>query len=191
MENKNQETPDFQRYQYGALAGDLLEQGSKYVTGALEVLAGEKGLDLGEEAEGFIRGTQSSEEGVKTAIQIYNAKFQKKFGENDISSLGSWYDPVLRGLDKEGKDKILEVLGKHDISISGLREEITKAAYILKAPKELFAEDKKDKAKEVLKRYQEVAQVLNTLDSYKMETLRPDAVNATRVTELKGLASKL
>jgi len=59
--------PAYEKYQYAGLAGNLYnsKESKRFAPGALEVLAGAKGLNLGEEALGFVRGTQASEKGIE------------------------------------------------------------------------------------------------------------------------------
>jgi hypothetical protein len=97
------ELPDFMKYQYGASAARLLgsKESAMYAPSALEVLAGDKGLKLGDDAVGFIRGTQASEKGTQTAAGIYAEKFYEARGTYKPSQLVSWYDSVLNGLDKK------------------------------------------------------------------------------------------
>jgi hypothetical protein len=186
---------DFKRYQYGAAAAYLAstEDGGRYAPGALEVLAGAKGLNLGEDAEGFIRGTQASEDGVTTAIAVYASKFEEKRGEYKPSELVDWYGSALGGLESGDRDKIVGALNRHDETIKSIREKYAKAKYMTdkKAPKGLFSNDQIAEAKETIARYKDVMDVMQTLDRYSYESLRPDAVDTTRMQELKNLASKL
>lgn len=185
--------PNFQQYQYGALAARLAssEENARFAPSALEILAGAKGLNLGEESLGFIKGTQASEEGIKTAINVYSGQFEKKRGEYKPEELATWYAPILKGLDKSETDKILSVLYEHDETLNSIREDYGRATYMIKAPKGLFTDEQKAQAKGIKEKYDKVLSVMNVLDSYKFETLRGDAVDATRKADLKNLASKL
>ncbi|MCX6749156.1 MAG: hypothetical protein NTW17_00215 [Candidatus Pacearchaeota archaeon] len=187
------EALSFEKYQYGALAGRLasLEDSARFAPSALEILAGSKGLNLGEEALGFIKGTQASEEGIKTAIQTYAGQFEKKRAEYKPAELAEWYAPVLKGLDEAEVTKILATLNEHDETINSIKEGYNRADYILKAPKGLFNEEQLANAKKTKEKYEKTLLVMQTLDNYKFETLRTDAVDETRKADLKGLASKL
>jgi hypothetical protein len=184
---------NFEEYQYGALAARLAgsEENARFAPSALEILAGSKGLNLGEKALGFIRGTQASEDGMKTAINIYGGQFEEKRGEYKPAELTSWYQPLIADLSKEDQDKILAALNEHDETLASIREGYGKATYIIKAPKGLFTDEQKNAAKKVKEKYERVLLVMQTLDSYKFESLRGDAVDSTRKTDLKNLASKL
>lgn len=196
MARQNQPQPlAFEEYQYGALANYLAhsEESSRFAPGALEVLAGDKGLKLGEKAEGFVKGTIASDEGVATAINAYAGAFYEERDKYKPSQLTSWYTPVLAGLDKESKDQILGELTKHDETIESIKKKMAKSEYILdkKAPKGFHPDDVVEKAKKTQKKYRGFSLALESLDKYMFENLRVDAVNSTRVRDLKGLASKL
>jgi len=187
----------FEKYQYGALAGYLAssddESTKRFAASALEVLAGPKGFNLGEEAEGFVRGTQASDKGIQTAIGTYAGIFQEKRGEYKPSDLASWYAPVLSGLDDESKGKIDRELSKHDETLKDIEKKLQKSAYILdkKAPKGFHSNDAIESAKATRQKYAGVFTVMSTLDKYMFENLRVDAVDASRIEDLKNLASKL
>lgn len=188
-------TLDFEKYQYAGLAANLAisREGAKYAPGALEVLAGAKGLDLGEEALGFIEGTKASEEGIKTAINNYVKKFQDERGKYKPVDLTDWYDSVLSDLGKEEREKFERTLGEHDETLKSINEQYDQASYIASddAPEGVFTPDQIADAKKTLKKYEDLMTVLNILDTYKFEELRPDAVEVTRKRSLERLAKKL
>ena len=187
-----QERTDFGRYQYAALAARLAssQESSRFAPGALEVLAGSKGLNLGEESLGFVRGTQASEEGIQKAINVYAKQFEEKRGAYKPSELASWYGSVFSGLDKTEKDKILALLN-YDETIKEIREKLQDALVVSKASDRLFTPEKKAEAKKIIEKYQTVFSLMETLDSYKFESLRGDAVDTERTNTLKDMASKL
>lgn len=115
----------YKDYQYGALASRLLgtEESRQYAPSSLEVLAGAKGLNLGEEALGFVRGTQASEEGIKTASDVYNSNFEEKRGEYSPAQLVDWYNPLLSDLDSDVRDRITNYLGKYKEPLKNIRED--------------------------------------------------------------------
>ena len=197
MANERQPTAysDFEKYQYGALAKGLWEseESKRYGPSALEVLAGEKGLNLGEEALGFVRGTQASEKGIQTASDVYASKFEEKRGEYSPAQLTGWYNPLLSDLDSDSKDKITNYLEKYTEPLKVIREDYADALNTLdkKAKKGKFSQEEINKAQDTKKKYEEILGVLSVLDNYKFETLRPEAVNTARKQDLKDLASKL
>ena len=191
------ETLSFEQYQYGALAANLAQSNEgEFASGALEVLAGAKGLNLGEEALGFIRGTQASEEGIKTAISTYNKQFQDERSKYKPADLADWYDSVLKGLKKEDKEEYLSTLGKHDETIKTIRKKVKIASRIVKAQEDddikgEYTPEQVSKAKETMDKYRNVFSVMAALDQYKFEELRPVAVEAARKKDLEALAKKL
>lgn len=180
---------NFIPYQYGALAGILANsnESKRHAPSALEVLAGEKGLNLGEESLGFVRGTQASEEGIATAINVYAKNFKEKRGTYKPVELADWYAPVLSDLDEQERKKVIEYLGKYDENLESIEKKVATAGYILgkDAPEGLFTDKQKSEARETLEKYGKLMSILNVLDTYKFETLRPDAVNTTRGKDLK------
>ena len=191
-------TPDFQKYQYAGLAASLAtsEESAKYIPGALEVLAGAKGLNLGEEALGFIRGTQASKEGIETAINVYNQKFQEERGKYKPIDLSKWYDSVLTNLKDTEKTKILTALEKYDETIKDIGKKVKLALRVVNSQedddlKDEYTPEQVSEAKDTLKKYQDVVSVMAALDNYKFEELRSDAVEATRKISLESLVKKL
>ncbi|MEX2016863.1 MAG: hypothetical protein WD876_00100, partial [Candidatus Pacearchaeota archaeon] len=68
-EKKQADYSSFEKYMYGALAGRMLAAGNEgYAESSLEILAGKKGLNLGEEALKFHEAF-----GEQTKEQIANA----------------------------------------------------------------------------------------------------------------------
>ena len=197
MVNEQRQLPDFQKYQYGALAGRLAqsEESSRYAPSALEMLAGPRGINLGLDAIEYHNsfGEQTQEQ-IAKSIRVYSGKFEEKRGEyKPVELANGWYGAVLNSLDKEDKDKILAVLGRHDETLGNITKKAQKAAYTVKAPKDsgLFTPEQKAEAEETLGKYQRVLRIIEALDRYTFEGLRPDAVKASEKQELKGLASQL
>ena len=194
-------TPDFssfEKYMFGALAGRLAssEESSRFAPNALELLAGSKGLNLGKEAEGFVKGTYASKEGIQTAIGIYGGMFEKERGQYSPADLTEWYMPLLSDLEKEEKEKIVEILGKHAESTQEINKRYLKAVRVVKDSedenlKELHDKKKVSESKEILEKYREIMSTLRVLDEYKFENLRPDVIDEARKKDLKNLASKL
>ena len=194
-QSQGRQLPDFMKYQYGALAGRLAqsEESGRYAPSALEMLAGSKGLNLGEEAQGFIRGTNASEDGIKTAIGIYAKKFQEKRGEYKPVELASWYSNVLSSISPEDAKKITGKLSEYDETLSDINKKYIAADHLLSGVNKgiKFDDEKIAQAKKIKEKYQLVLEVLGMLDNYTFEDLRTDAVKTARKTELNGLASRL
>jgi hypothetical protein len=189
-----QKSYDFEQYQYGALAGRLAQskESARFAPGALEILAGAKGLGLSDEAIKYHKsfGEQSPEQ-IGSAIRAYAGQFEEKRARYKPGELADWYQPVLEGLDQTEKDKIVAYLKTYDESLGQINENLEDASTISEASDRLYTPEKKAEAKRILERYQPLAALLQTLDSYKFESLRLDAVDSERVKKLKDLASKL
>ncbi len=181
----------FEQYQHGALAAQLLREKSPYTANALEVLAGERGLNLGEEAEGFVKGTYASQKGIETATKIYSDKFDEERGTYTPGEAARWYDPVLEGLEPEERASIVGILESKDETIADITKKVGDAAYVLQSPEGMFTEDKLSEARSTIEKYQGVMKVMGDLDQYSIENLRPEATNEARLQNLKGLAAEI
>jgi len=191
---KQAKKQEFERYAYGSAAAQLASDkaSSRYAGGALEVLAGKKGVNLGEEAEGFIIGTLASPKGIQDASENYNGKFNKYRGEIKVGDLGEWYGSTLTGLNATEKAKILAEFDKFkDKNLGAILKKATNASYQLEDPDNNFNKEVKNKATDTLKKYANLLNMMDILDNYKNEEMRPDAVKATRKKDLKNLTSKL
>ena len=198
MTDEKQDYSSFERYMYGALAGRFLQskENARHTPSALEVLAGAKGLNLGEEAEGFIKGTQASEKGIQTAVGIYAGKFEEKRGEYSPSQLSQFYLPILDGLENGTRETILRHIKEYTEPLKEIIKKYKRAAKIVEESedddfKDMYTPEQVSEAKKTAEKYGKVLNTLQKLDEYKFETLRPDAVDVTRKSELKNLASKL
>lgn len=184
---------EFERYQYGALSARLLADkgSSRFAPSALEVLAGVKGLNLGEESLEFIKSYgEITPEQLKNATGVYAQKFEEKRGSYKPQELEPWYDSILTGLKPTEREKILAQL-KCDETLNQIREKYEDAQTVHDASDRLFTPEKKAEAKKTLENYQNLLGLIGILDSYKFESLRGDAVDVERVNTLKSLASKL
>ncbi|MFH1311070.1 MAG: hypothetical protein ABIH65_01555 [Nanoarchaeota archaeon] len=198
MEKRSKQitAPDFEKYQYGALAARLYnsKESNMYAPSALEVLAGKDGLNLGEEALGFIRGTQASDKGIQTAIGVYAGQFEQKRGQYNLSELlNKWYSPVLAGLDKTDIDKIRSKLGESKETYAEINEKYIEAEHVIEGIKKGIktSEEKIADAIKTLQKYEEIKKIVDILDDYKFESLRTKAVDVSRIQDLKGLASRI
>ena len=193
----------FEKYQYGALAERMFasKENPEHGVSALETMVGKKGLNLGEENLGFFRGAlEAYRKGEKSALQNsaqnYANIFEQEKGKYKPLDMAAWYDSVLRDLDKEDKDKIIGELGKHKETIKEITKKVKKASLILETQgdedlKDEYTPEQVSKARETLQKYANIRSVLQTLDNYKLDELRPEIVNESRKKDLKGLASKL
>ena len=195
-QSQGRQLPDFMKYRYGALAGRLAqsEESARYAPSALEMLAGSKGLNLGEEALEFHKsyGEQTPEQ-IQNSAKVYYQKFQEKRGEYKPVELASWYSDVLSSISPEDAKKITGKLAEYDETLASINEKYVAADHLLSGVKKgiKYADDKIAEAKKIKEKYQVVLQIIGILDNYTFEDLRTDAVKTARKTELEGLASRL
>lgn len=171
---------EFEKYAFGALAKQLYERGEKaYAAGALEALAGKDGLDLGEEAQGFIQGAYASENGIQTAIQIYQQTFAEKRGQEKIKDLFSWYNPILGNATSQQSANIQTIFDV-DETLGDVTNKVLEAQHILSSPQGMFNQAEIDAAKDTANKYQGVVELLGQLDNFMYEDMRPVAVSRAR-----------
>jgi len=195
METERQ-TPDYSnlaKYQYGALAAQFLEEkNTSYANGSLEMLASKEGLNLGEEAEGFIRGTQASEKGIQTAVNIYLGAFEEAKGEYSPADLTGWYSDVISGLGDEESGRITQYLGEYKESWKDIARKVIGANHTIKgAGTGANTPEQIAEAQKIMEKYSVVFNLIRDLDRYHFEKLRPKATEKARMNELKELASRL
>lgn len=191
---KEAKKSDFERFQYGYLAASLLGKGedSKYVQGSLELLAGKEGLNLSEDAQGFVQATFASDESIQTATGIYGNQFQDKLKGVSVSEYYSWYNPQLAGLDDADKKRFDSAMDAFKgEKVGEINKKIRLATTKLKAPQGDYSDAEIDEARKTYQKYEKYLAVTQTLDGYKFESLKSNAVDAARKKELKTLASKL
>lgn len=190
---KTETAPNFQKFQYGYLAGRLLMDGdSKYISGSLELLAGKEGLNLSKEAQGFVKATFASEESLKRAAAIYSGSFQEALSGVKVSDYYKWFSEELGGLSDEAKSKFSkEVNNFGSEEYISLMKKIGKAERISKNEDGEYSKEKIENANKDLQKYQGISLVLGNLQNYKMEKLRSKAVEVTRSKDLESLAQTL
>ncbi|MBU2616097.1 MAG: hypothetical protein KKC19_03260 [Nanoarchaeota archaeon] len=192
---EQEQTPDystFEKYQYGALAARFLNQKDEQsARSSLELLAGKGGLNLGEEAEGFIRGTQASEKGIQTATEIYSGKFGEAQGGYSPSDLSGWYSDILSDLGGDESARITQYLKDFSESYEGIIAKMVKADHILKG-RELEASNPEQitEAEETFKKYGNLTNLVQKLTGYKFDILCKNVTVVNMKNELGELASK-
>ena len=193
-------TPKFEDYAYGGLAGMLAEAGEvSYADCALRTLAGPKGFAFGPGVKGFVDEALATEESVKRTARNYAHRFQEERYALKPSDLVSFYSPALSGLDEKAKAKIVDSLGKYDITIGDITKEVTKASQVLEYLEQFgeedtskaYGEDATTEANETIKKYRDVVSTMRILDKYTFESMRPEAVEVTRKRDLEALAEQL
>jgi len=185
------ETPGYQKYQYGALAGRFFnsEESREFTDGAFFVLAEDLGIE--EYGKHFIEGTLESEEGTKKAARGYSKDFENAFNSQK-PSIDGWYSSTLNGLSDDEKATIKNVFLEHkDKSYAQIQKEAQEAMYKTKAPEGMYSKEEISKNRKILEKYEKFIILKGKLDTYKFETLREKAVEMSRLRNLKDLTSKL
>lgn len=192
-QDSTEKKSDFQKYQYAYLAGVLTQKGEEeYVPGSLELLAGKDGLNLSDDAMGFVRGANASKEGIDTVKGIYSEKYFKALENTTVDQYIKWYGDVLKDIPEEERSKILKVLKeKGSEKIGKIQKEFINAQKIIEDKTDLFTEKHKEDAKNFLQKYQAFLGAYSTLEKYKTEELRSNAVNVSKKNDLSELVSKL
>ena len=129
-------------------------------------------------------------------LRLSNAEPGSVTHELQHLALGKEYFPGGKGLKKEEKEKYLSTLGNHNETIGAIRKKAKIASRVVKSQEDddfkgEYTPEQLSEAKDTLKKYQDVLTVIATLDSYKLEELRPDAVKAERKQSLEALAKNL
>jgi hypothetical protein len=185
-------------YDFGAVAARLgqSEEGAKYVTGALDVLA-DKGLHLGKEARGFIEAAYASKEGIQKASTVYGQKFEEEKENLTPSQILAQYTGVLKGLEKAEKDKFEAIFADEETPLSKITKEYQHAAEVLQIEKanpnsKLINGDMVTRAKEIVEKYNPLLLTINSFEEFGLhEKHRGAAVEATRKRSMSGLAKRL
>lgn len=202
---QRQETPDYselKKYEYANLAAEFMksEETRDFVPGALENLVGSKGLNLSKDAIGVMTafGTfdlddEASIKRITRGISTYNARFEKAKGSFSPAALAGWYGPLLSDLDEDSRKKINDYLMKNGKGYGSMIKAIADAENTLdpRAAEGKFTDEQKEAARKTRDKYAMIIQVIQLLDKYKRELLRPAAASSTRKQNLKDLASQL
>ncbi|MBT4257832.1 hypothetical protein HOD88_01455 [archaeon] len=194
---QTQETPTTD-YKYGMIAAKLAssQDGAKYVTGALDVLA-KNGLHLGEEAQGFISGAYASQEGIKTAIGTYAGQFVEQRGKTTPSEFLAQYGGVLKGLEPEEKERIEAVFSDETTTIAKITAKYDEAMGVIQFaegnPKsKLITQEQVVAATKTRDRYAPLVEAMDKVEQFGLhEAGRSAAVEASRKRSMGGLARTL
>ena len=176
---------DLTRYQYGSLAGRLLqsEEGRAYVNGALEQYASERGIE--ESAEGFIQGSRASEKGLEIAAMNYARKYEKAMGELTVKELYDTYEEYFGdGLSNEEKEIVRKKYEANNTNVGELKKKIAELQHDEKSPN---AKKRKEAEKE-LENYEDITSMFAIIQDNLYKNLLPKAVERTNQARLKMLA---
>ena len=178
---------DLTRYQYGALAGRLLQskENQAYVPGALEQLASDLGIE--ETAEGFIQGSMVSDKGLQTAVMTYAGKYEKAMSDLTVKELYSTYKECFKGeLSNEEKETIDKKYLFNSTNVGEIMKELAKLQHKAQSPDA----KEKESAKKELEKYQDFTQMLMIIQDNMYKNLLPKAIERTNQERLKMLAQE-
>ena len=178
---------DLTRYQYGSLAGRLLQSkdGQMYAPGALEQLASDLGIE--ESAEGFIHGAMASKEGLETAVMTYAGKHGKAEGELSVKDFYNIYKEFFEdGLSNEEKEIVKSKYVSNDVNVGEIKGKIAELQHDAGSPNA----EKRKKAEKELEKYQDIIQMFAIVQDNLYKNLLPKAIERTNQTRLKMLAQK-
>ncbi|MCK4647852.1 hypothetical protein KAT24_02910 [Candidatus Pacearchaeota archaeon] len=177
---------DLTQYQYGALAGRLLQskEGQMYVPGALEELAS----DMGYESDSpFVIGTNASNEGIQAAVNNAYGRYEKAEGELSIKDFYNTYKEYFEdGLSDEEKEIVKGKYVSNDANVGEIKGKIAELQHDAGSPN---AEKRKEAEKE-LEKYQDIIQMFAIVQDNLYKNLLPKAIERTNQTRLKMLAKK-
>ncbi len=182
------------RYERGELARRLIgsEDGQKHLGSTLEQLAYDLGMTG--DPKGFVEGVMASKQGIETTVGNYVGKRQDAMSSVTVQELSGYYGETLDSyLDGTEAGKIKAELGKFsDETFGDITKKLKKAKYDLDGEEHgELSDEKKNSAEAVLKKYENVMLILQTLENDKMEKLRPSVVEKSHKKELKEIAGKL
>jgi hypothetical protein len=182
----------YQKTEGAALAASLLQKKEKYlVPGALEYLVGKDGLNLSPEAVGVIAGATANEESINTTLEVYLKAYNETKNNTPVSELLNWYSSVLQGTSSDAK-KVQDAILKYGNKTYGaIRKEIENAQWKLDDPNNNISDAEKAKAKETLEGYKHYIDAMTFLESYRLEEMRPKAVEISKRRNLEKLAQRL
>ncbi len=169
---------EVQRYEFGGVTSRLVAQKDMdNAKGAVKRLAAEsRDSKFSDPAFDYLA---SSDAGVRYAASAYGKRHMDALGQMTIGALYSLrYEPVLKQYLKSDEiAKVKEVLDQFSKETYGhVVEEVAKAHEKVESRTENFSDEQKRDAKKVLKKYAEVYEALNLLESANFENLRPKAV---------------
>lgn len=185
---------DLNRYQYADVAARFSqnENEAHFVPSTLEKLVSGFGIDK-DVLEGLKAGTFASEEGIKTAVNIYAGKYHKSLGTLKVSEFYDVRYSTLKSL--LGEEKAMEAkvnLEKYkDQSVASITKKVEQANAILKDKTGLFDEDKKAEAKKTLEKLGAVYNIIQLIEQRRFEELRNDATKSFYKDSITEFLSKI
>lgn len=183
------------QYEYGALAGRLLERDPGLASQSLLLLNEELNID-GATRELLDKAVYDNKEGIKKAAEIYSGRYSEIRDSLTVGELLPYYDDILNYLERgEDNTVIKEELEKFSgEKLGDIHEELRKASYLLQGVEErLYDASKKEKddAKATMKKYGDLMTIFQVLENAKLEQLRPKVVERHTKRNLEALARNI
>ncbi len=133
-----------------------------------------------DDAEGVVAGALASGEGIKKALEVYTGKYSKALGNMRMGQFldAEVYGNTLRDFLGENSPEYQRATREFERfseeNYSDILKKIKKAEAIKKNAKALgLSDDDVEQAKDTLKKYERVRNILNTLELNKLDALRP------------------
>ena len=186
--------PDHEILTYGGLSAYLANRkgDEKHTKGALTINAGPKGVDLNPLQRGYMKGSFSNAESIKNTGNIYGEEYGKAIGKVTVGELAAYYAPLMRGVDDETVANIASIMDEVKGKTRGSIEDAYEDAQLVLSDKHgRFTPADKANAKKTLRKYTPVIALFEKFDEYTFEGVRPEAVDITRVSDLKNLSDRL
>ena len=185
-------------YEPAVLAARLSKSDPAYVGSALEI-QGER-LTLDDATRKLLReGVYNNQAGIKKAIEVYSDAYSQARDSLTVDQLTGHYSGGMDLLSDQDKKTLNTELGKFKNETYGnIEKQMQKAGYVSQGAQEGLLDGtpeeiqkKVESARATLEKYQNLIVMLRTLESFKLETLRPETVKRSTKTNLEGLAKHL
>lgn len=186
--------PDHEILGYGGLAGYVRNRkgDEKHTKSALTINAGPKGVDLNEKQRGYMEGSFSNKESILNTGNIYGNAYHNAVGKATVGELVGYYAPLLRGVDKDAVANIAEIMDEVKSKTRGsIEKAYANAVEARDSESDKYTPEDKAKARKIIRKFAPIMALFQTFDEYTFEGMRPEAVQLTRVSELKELSDRL
>jgi len=184
---KENKPAEFQKYAFANVAANMSKSEADvlYVSGAINLL--EKNLDFGNDGR-ELYDQYITDNATDKLIQIYNNKYNLKLGEASVAEVYDWYKPALKGATDEQKALVDSTFGKYaGENYAKLMGKIGALQYKAKSPEGAISKEEKENAQEELQKYMGFIMAQEILNQYHFETLRMQAVEASKPNAFGGL----
>jgi len=187
-EKPKEKTPaDFQRYAFANVAAKMSQsEGNElYIQGAVDLLS--KNLDFGRDGKDLY-DQYVTDKATNKLIEIYDKKFNSKLAEASVAEIYDWYKPALKGATDSQKNSINSEFSKFsNESYAKLMGKIGALQYKSKSPEGAISKEEKENAQKELQKYTGFLVAQQMLNQYNYESMRMQAVEASKPHSFGGL----